>query len=50
MPWPPKQRKAIAASMARKGKSDEEISAFFRRHGYGGGRSLMDAHKKKGKR
>jgi hypothetical protein len=34
MPWPPEQRKAIAANMARQGKSRAEISAFFRRHGY----------------
>ena len=35
MPWPPKQRAAIAAKMAREGKSPAEISAFFRRHGHG---------------
>lgn len=35
MPWPEKQRKAIAARMKREGKSDAEISRFFRRHGHG---------------
>lgn len=35
MPWPDKQRKAIAARMHAEGKSGEEISAFFRKHGYG---------------
>jgi hypothetical protein len=44
VPWPPKQRAAIAARMAREGKSREEISRFFRRHGYG--HALMDAHRK----
>jgi hypothetical protein len=37
MPWrDPKQRAAIAARMAREGKSEEEISRFFREHGHGG--------------
>jgi transposase len=36
MPWPEKQRKAIAAKMQREGKSAKEISEFFRRHGHGG--------------
>lgn len=51
MPWPEKQRRAIAANMARQGKSREEIAAFFRRHGYGRGKNaLLDAHRKsKGK-
>ena len=35
MPWPERQRRAIAAKMAREGKSRAEISAFFRRHGHG---------------
>lgn len=35
MPWPPKQRAAIAARMSRQGKSREEISRFFREHGHG---------------
>lgn len=35
MPWTPAQRKAIAARMTLQGKSRAEISAFFRRHGYG---------------
>lgn len=50
MPWPPKQRAAIAARMAREGKSREEISRFFRAHGYGHGKNaLMEAHKRKKK-
>lgn len=49
MPWPPKQRAAIAARMAREGKSREEIAAFFRKHGHGGN-ALMDAHKRSKKR
>ena len=36
MPWPAKQRAAIAADMRRKGKSREAISRFFHEHGYGG--------------
>jgi anthranilate phosphoribosyltransferase len=37
MPWrDPKQRAAIAAEMRRKGKTEEEIAAFFRAHGHGG--------------
>lgn len=36
VPWPPKQRKAIAARLSGEDKSDSEISAFFRRHGHGG--------------
>lgn len=48
MPWPEKQRRAIAAQMARDGKSREEIAAFFRKHGYGRGKNaLMEAHKRK---
>jgi hypothetical protein len=35
MPWKPSQRAAIAAKMAREGKSPEEISRFFREHGHG---------------
>jgi hypothetical protein len=35
VPWPPRQQRAIAASLARQGKSRGEISAFFRKHGYG---------------
>lgn len=35
MPWPSRQRRAIAARMVREGKSPEEISRFFREHGYG---------------
>jgi DNA-binding CsgD family transcriptional regulator len=35
MPWPPQQRKAIAARMNREGKSRAEISRFFRAHGHG---------------
>jgi DNA-binding CsgD family transcriptional regulator len=50
MPWPPKQRAAIAARMKRQGKSPEEIAAFFREHGHGDrGKHLMNASKKKGK-
>lgn len=49
MPWPERQRRAIAADMARRGKSREEISAFFRRHGYGKGNALMDAARRHGK-
>lgn len=50
MPWPPEQRKAIAARMRRQGKTPEEISEFFRRHGHGSGKALMKAHgKRKGK-
>ena len=53
MPWPPEQRKAIAARMRRQGKSPEEIAEFFRKHGHGGGRggsALAKAHRKsKGK-
>ena len=45
MPWPPRQRRAIAASMARAGKSREEIAAFFRAHGYGN--SLVKASKRR---
>jgi hypothetical protein len=48
MPWPPRQRAAIAARMKREGKSDEEIRRFFHKHGHGN--ALMDAHRKsKGK-
>lgn len=43
MPWPEKQRRAIAASLARQGKSREEIAAFFRKHGYGGRDKLVKA-------
>lgn len=50
MPWPPNQRRAIAASMARKGKSREEIAAFFRAHGYGGGHKALLTAARKGKR
>jgi hypothetical protein len=35
MPWPPRQRRAIAARMSREGKSHEQISRFFHEHGYG---------------
>lgn len=48
MPWPPKQRAAIAARMAREGKSREEISRFFRAHGHGN--ALIDAHRKSKKK
>ena len=34
MPWPPKQRAAIAADLSRKGKSRQEISRFFHAHGH----------------
>jgi hypothetical protein len=48
MPWPPKQRAAIAASLARKGKTSAEISAFFRAHGYGKGhQTLMKVSKER---
>jgi hypothetical protein len=52
MPWPPKQRAAIAARMKRDGKSPDEIRRFFHKHGHGGADSLMDAHRKskRGKR
>jgi hypothetical protein len=33
--------------MRRRGKTPEEIAAFFRAHGYGGGKHLMAAHKKR---
>ena len=50
MPWPPEQRKAIAARMRRQGKSPEQIAEFFRRHGHGSGKALTNAHRKsKGK-
>jgi hypothetical protein len=49
MPWPPRQQRAIAASLARKGMSRAQIGAFFRKHGYGPERSLMKASGK-GKR
>lgn len=50
MPWPAKQRAAIAARMRREGKSPEEIRRFFHKHGHGGN-ALMDAHRRqKGKR
>lgn len=48
MPWPPKQQRAIAANLARQGKSREQISAFFRKHGYGG--ALTAARRKKNHR
>lgn len=35
MPWPDRQRRAIAADLRRKGKTPEEIRAFFHRHGHG---------------
>lgn len=41
MPWPDKQRRAIAASLARQGKSREEIRAFFHKHGHGGSNHPM---------
>jgi hypothetical protein len=47
MPWPAKQRAAIAADMRRRGKSREEVSRFFRAHGYGS--ALVRAHKRKAK-
>jgi hypothetical protein len=48
MPWPERQRRAIAANMARQGKTREEISAFFRAHGYGSKhKALMKAAKKR---
>jgi hypothetical protein len=47
MPWKPSQQRAIAANMARQGKSREEISRFFRSHGYGHGKNaLIEAHRK----
>jgi hypothetical protein len=33
MPYKPDQMRAIAADMKRRGKSDQEISAFFHKHG-----------------
>ena len=36
MPWPPQQRKAIAVSLRRKGKTREQIRRFFHAHGHGG--------------
>lgn len=46
MPWrDPRQRAAIAADLARRGKSREEIRAFFHRHGHGGN-ALMEAHRR----
>lgn len=36
MPWPDRERKAIAAKMVREGKTSEEISRFFREHGHVG--------------
>jgi hypothetical protein len=33
MPWSPRQQRAIAAHLHDEGKSEEEISAFFRKHG-----------------
>jgi len=38
--------RAIAARMAREGKSEEEIRAFFHRHGHGEKR-LKDRARKK---
>lgn len=50
MPWKdPKQRAAIAAQMARDGKSQEEISAFFRKHGHGKNLSGAIKGKRRGK-
>lgn len=48
MPWPPKQRAAIAADLARKGKSRAQISRFFHEHGHGG--RMLARHMGKGKR
>lgn len=45
MPWPPKQRAAIAADLRRRGKSPEEIREFFRRHGYAGGKAKAGPRK-----
>lgn len=36
MPYKPRQQRAIAADMQRRGKSRGEISEFFHRHGHGG--------------
>lgn len=50
MPWPAKQRAAIAADMRRRGKSPEEIRRFFHEHGYGNRtKALSDASKRKRK-
>jgi len=49
MPWKPSQQRAIAADMARRGKTREEIAAFFRAHGHGKN-ALIEAHRKSKKR
>lgn len=48
MPWKPEQRRAIAARMSREGKSREEISRFFRKHGHvGSDHPMMKAVRKR---
>ena len=47
MPWPAKQRRAIAAKLRAQGKTPEEIREFFHRHGHAGGKAKVGP---KGKR
>lgn len=48
MPYKPSQMRAIAADMVRRGKSREEIRAFFHKHGHGGHKHpFMKAAKRK---
>jgi hypothetical protein len=46
MPWPAKQRTAIFLDIKRR-KGEKAAREFMHRHGYGGGRHLMSAHKKR---
>jgi len=50
VPWPPKQRAAIAADLRRKGKGREQISAFFRAHGHGSHPLVKAARRSRKKR
>jgi hypothetical protein len=47
MPWPPKQRTAIFLDIERR-KGTRAAKAFMHRHGYGKGRALRAARKKRG--
>lgn len=49
MPWKPAQQRAIAADLARRGKSRAEIAAFFRAHGYPKKASRPSDYIRKGK-
>lgn len=50
MPYKPSQQRAIAARMSREGKSDEEISRFFREHGHGSKKHSYGSKRKLRKR